>query len=126
MYIAELRRVRHVSPDGNIRTLIGVGPRWGEAEVSRPTAVAVTPAGDVYVADFYRSRVQKIAASGQVTTTVKDRDAPRSLATAADGTVFAAAQNVIVALAPDGVMRTVVGTGTYSGDAPRTGADAPK
>ena len=63
---ASNQRVRQVGADGIISTLIGDGTRGytgdggpaAAAQVSVPKAVAVTPAGDVLIADEQNSRIR--------------------------------------------------------------------
>jgi hypothetical protein len=84
LYIADeaAQRVRTLSRGGTVRTLAGSGPivapglsvkggyRDGPAEqaqFNRPEGLAVSPRGDVYVADEFNACVRKIAA-GNVST----------------------------------------------------------
>lgn len=65
IYIADLgnRRVRKVSPDGIVTTILGgaTGPR-----LDAPRNVAVDSNGDVYVSDFGTHTVYRIAANGDI------------------------------------------------------------
>jgi hypothetical protein len=64
---AELHRVRRVSPDGIITTVAGTGfggfnGDFGpatQAQLNAPRAVALDPAGNLYIADSANHRVQK-------------------------------------------------------------------
>ena len=79
VYIADLfnNRVRKVSTGGTITTVAGTATRGflgdGEAatgaELSQPTALALDPAGDLYIADSDNNRVREIhAVSGVIET----------------------------------------------------------
>jgi hypothetical protein len=77
LYIADLNRVRKVSPDGMITTVAGNGSCCSsggdggpaiQAQLSQPTDVTLDPAGNLFVADFGNSRVRKISPAGIITT----------------------------------------------------------
>jgi len=59
-------RIRRVTPDGNIATFYGDGD---EGTLSPAHMLAHPVTGDLYVADVYHSRVQKIDASTRTLTT---------------------------------------------------------
>ena len=76
--IAELgeRLIRRIDPDGTISTIAGDGgsgydgdnkPATG-ASLAKPTGLAVTPAGDVLIADQGDKRVRRVDASGIIHT----------------------------------------------------------
>ncbi|MDQ5838669.1 MAG: hypothetical protein M3379_17970, partial [Acidobacteriota bacterium] len=76
VYVADTYkdRVQVITKDGQVRTLAGAG-RPGladggaaEALFDTPCALAVTDAGEVYVADTGNNRLRKITKDGQVTT----------------------------------------------------------
>jgi sugar lactone lactonase YvrE len=79
VYIADLfnNRVRKVSPGGTISTVAGTATRGfegdggaaAEAELSQPTALALDPAGDLYIADSDNNRVREVnAVTGWIET----------------------------------------------------------
>lgn len=80
VYIADLfnSRVRKVSVSGTISTVAGTATRGflgdGEAatgaELSQPTALALDPAGDLYIADSDNNRVREINAISGVIETI--------------------------------------------------------
>lgn len=61
-----------------------------DARFDNPVNVAVSPAGDVYVADFGNNAVRKIEPDGWVTTFIRQAgfEAPFGLAFAPDGTLY--------------------------------------
>jgi DNA-binding beta-propeller fold protein YncE len=74
IYIAdagESNRIRKISPEGNVTTLAGgregfadgVGP---SASFNTPSALALGPDGNIYVADTGNNRIRKITPEGQV------------------------------------------------------------
>jgi len=76
VYVADTYndRVRLVTKDGQVRTLAGAG-RPGHADgpaadalFDTPCALAVSEAGDIYVADTGNNRLRKITKDGQVFT----------------------------------------------------------
>jgi large repetitive protein len=72
VYIADLanNRVRAVSPSGTISTVAGMGVRGfsgdgdaaTSAELNAPAAVALDPAGNIYIADSGNNRVRRVNA----------------------------------------------------------------
>ena len=145
LYIADQdnQRVRCVTPDGTISTVIGNGtPRLrgdggaaADAEVNSPGAVAVDDAGNLYIADTNNQRIRKIA-GGVVTTIVGSGDTgfgsggfegdggpatqarlnnPRGVAVNTAGDVFVADSdnNRIRRIAADGTISTFAGTGVF-------------
>jgi hypothetical protein len=73
LYIADLgnNRVRKVTTAGVISTIAGDGTRAftgdggpaSAAELNQPTAIAIDPAGNLYIADSENNRVREISAS---------------------------------------------------------------
>jgi uncharacterized protein (TIGR03437 family) len=72
LYIADFGngRVRKVSPDGTIRTLVGGGvPGDGlGARLAGPRNVAVDTAGNLYISDFSDHRVYRVTPDGQISS----------------------------------------------------------
>lgn len=79
--------VRRIAPDGMVSTVAGWGRPPGpeytdEHEVCSPERVAVDPAGNLYVFDRSRRRVDRIAPDGAQTVIALDakyRDMPRAM-----------------------------------------------
>ena len=73
IYVADLYRIRKVSPAGNVITFAGnVNPGWqdGQGELARFEGmehIAIDPEGNLYVSNTY-SPLRKISASGFVST----------------------------------------------------------
>jgi sugar lactone lactonase YvrE len=83
LYVADAgnNRIRRIVRRGAITTIVGAGPTGHlqggfagdggpatEAELDAPSAVAVGPTGDLFVADSRSNRVRRIAADGTITT----------------------------------------------------------
>ena len=78
MYVADSwnHRIRRIDPDGVISTLAGSGsPGSGgdggpasQAQVAYPAAVALGPAGDLYVADSRNHRIRRVSPEGVIST----------------------------------------------------------
>jgi len=162
LYIADAgaHMVRKVSEaSGTITTIAGTGqPGFSgdggaatSARLSDPCAVAVTPSGDVYIADRGNQRVRCVSGTSGLIETVAGQGlpgysgdgspgkdarlrAPRGLALSANGDLYVAdtGNHVIRRLAAaTGILTTVAGTGTagFSGDggaAVLAGLDAPE
>ena len=73
---ATASRVRKVTHDGIISTIAGaLGSGFGgdgglavNALLTEPSALAIHPNGDLYIADTYNNRVRKIASDGRIST----------------------------------------------------------
>jgi|DewCreStandDraft_3_1066083.scaffolds.fasta_scaffold00063_13 sugar lactone lactonase YvrE len=145
IYIADTgnHRIRKIDGSGNISTIAGSGTRGfggdGEAatsaQLNAPVAVAVSPSGDLYIADAGNHRIRKV--SGGTITTIAGTGLPTfsgdggpaaqaSLNVPLD-LVFDEAGNLYVAdsgnnrvrkIDPSGVITTVAGSGArgFSGD----------
>lgn len=75
IYIAEINRVRKVTPGGTITTFAGTGSFGNSGDGGpaidaqlAPEALALGSSGNLFVADFQNSRVRKIALNGIITT----------------------------------------------------------
>lgn len=80
IYIADLtnNRVRKVSVSGTISTVAGTGTRGfmgdgasaAAATLGEPAALAIDPAGDLYIADSDNNRIREVNAATQVIETI--------------------------------------------------------
>jgi streptogramin lyase len=76
--VAEMagRRVRRIDPDGTVSTIAGDGASGydgddkpaTEASLTTPTGLAVTPAGDVLIADQGDNRIRRVDTAGVIHT----------------------------------------------------------
>jgi len=146
------RRVRRVSLDGVIDTIVGTGEagfagdggRAIEAQLGFPSAIAVDRDDNVFIADFTNHRIRRLSRDGTISTIAgtgepefngDGRSAlecnigePCGVAVDDDGYVYIGDQvNCrIRVVTPSGIMHTVAGTGTkgYAGDGgPATAAE---
>lgn len=125
-------RIRAVLPDGQVVTVAGnggVGAQDGDARAASfntPAGVAVSPSGDVYVADTGNSAVRVVTPAGQVETlsAIVDGGLWRPVGIVADaGSAFVTdARGRILRLARDG--RAAVLAGSASGFAEGSTAEA--
>jgi uncharacterized repeat protein (TIGR01451 family) len=145
LFIADTNnsRIRKVTPTGIIDTFagtgvpgsIGDGGPAASARLDHPTAVAVDPPGNVFVADCSKN-IRKVGTDTVITTFAANAwnfcdfyyyyyynsGTPPSggVATDANGNLFVAdsSRNRINKVTPDGVISIVAGTGTagFSGD----------
>jgi hypothetical protein len=129
-------RIRVVSPSGFVSTLAGSGlPTWADglgshASFNSPAGVALTPSGDLLVADEYNHRIRVVTPLGQVTTIAGNGDMawadglgsqasfylPQGVVMTASGyAVVADRSNVrIRAMSPQGVVTTIAGNGVVA------------
>ncbi|HSE15578.1 MAG TPA: NHL repeat-containing protein [Pyrinomonadaceae bacterium] len=76
LYVADTgnNRIRKITPDGSVSTVAGDGAAGyvdgpaAKAQFNGPIGVAVSPAGDIYVADTYNDVIRMITSEGEVTT----------------------------------------------------------
>ena len=151
LYVADTYndRVRLVTKDGQVRTLAGAG-RPGHADgpaadalFDTPCALAVSEAGEVYVADTGNNRLRKITKDGQVFTlnlfeppdpaqpppggdanaaapqpAPFELSKPAGLALTHDGFLYVTEldRGRVVQVAPDGATRLVAGLGSGFAD----------
>jgi hypothetical protein len=145
LYIAEFfgHRVRKVDPFGTITTLAGTGTEGfsGDggpataAKLSRPFAVAIDTAGNVYIAEVNNHRVRKVNPAGTISTFAGnglsgfggDGGPATAASMSATGVAVDTAGNVYIAdqsnnrirkVNPSGIITTFAGTGVRgsSGD----------
>jgi sugar lactone lactonase YvrE len=137
LYIADSRgdRIRRVGSDGVITTVAGTGTRGfsGDggpavlADLSAPSAVAVTADGALYIADSVNARVRRVGPDGVITTVAGTGErgfsgdggpavraqlfAPSDIVATGDGSIYVAdpANNRIRAVDRDGLITTMFG-----------------
>ena len=146
LYITDVLNnvVRKVTPAGVISTVAGNGTRGyagdgglaTSAELNEPTGVAVGSNGDVFISDFWNSRIRKVTSAGIITTVVGNGTRgyggdggpatsgelyyPYEIALDAVGDLYIADEgnSRIRMVSPAGILTTVAGNGTqgFSGD----------
>ena len=140
----EHHRVRRVGSDGVITTVAGTGlPGFSgdggpasRAQLNLPYGLAVSPAGNVYIADLGNHRVRRISPDGVISTIVGNGAcgsagdgspalaaqlcAPRNLLLDPAGSLYVSEfeGHRIRKIAPDGTISRITGTGIsgFSGD----------
>ncbi|MEH6519213.1 MAG: PKD domain-containing protein [Halioglobus sp.] len=146
LFIADTNntRIRRISPDGIIDTVVGYGePGFSgdggpatEAKMWTPRALAVGPDNSLYFFDSSNYRIRRVTPDGIISTVVGDGTSSFSgdggqanqaaigaiveLAVGADGSLFISDSfnNRIRRVSPDGIINTVVGNGVrgFGGD----------
>ncbi|MBI4474083.1 MAG: IPT/TIG domain-containing protein, partial [Acidobacteria bacterium] len=147
LYIADTanHRVRMIrASDRIIQTIAGTGVagfagdggQATAAQLSSPRGIAVSPLGDIFIADLGNVRIRKIRPDGVITTvagsgtsgfagdggpaTAAALNAPNWIAVDANGNLYIGDSTThrIRRVAPDGIINTIAGTGIagFSGD----------
>jgi uncharacterized protein (TIGR03437 family) len=135
-------RVLKVSPGGTVTTVAGStacpaddicysgdgGPAIG-AQLSYPIGLALDNAGNLFIADYYESRLRKVSPNGIITTVAgggssglgdggpaasAQLNGPSGIAMDRAGNLFIAESNRIRKLSPAGIITTVAGSGPCS------------
>ncbi|MDI1302566.1 MAG: NHL repeat-containing protein [bacterium] len=145
VYVADTynHSIRKITPDGVVTTLAGTPGRSGNrdgalkaARFNQPEGIAVDTSGNIYVADTGNRLIRKITAAG-VVSTVAGADTglqdgvgaaasfkePRSIAVAADGTLFVT-DATLRRISPAGEVTTIAGTSGPFSRKDGDGADA--
>src|SRR5215213_5974099 len=136
IYVAdagESNRIRKISPEGNVTTLAGGSEGFADgagasASFNTPSAIALGPDGNLYVADTANNRIRKITPDGQVSTVAGDGNAgyvdgpaakaqfngPMGLAVSGGGDIYVADtyNDVIRMITTEGQVTTIAGGGT--------------
>ncbi|HEV2704748.1 MAG TPA: NHL repeat-containing protein [Pyrinomonadaceae bacterium] len=136
VYVADTYndRIRLITRDGQVRTIAGTGEAGDtdgdaltDARFDTPCALAVSDAGELYIADTGNNRLRKLARDGQVTTllirapdgaTPDEISRPVGLALTRDGFLYVTELNRgrVRQVAPDGTARLIAGIGTGFGN----------
>ncbi len=144
LYIADFlnHRVRKVTPEGIITTVVGTGVAGfagdggpaTSALLNGPVGIAFDAAGNLYIADFFNHRIRRVGPSGTISTVAGDGVGrfsgdggpatqaslywPTDVALDAAGNLYIADRinNRIRKVTPGGTITTVAGGGTLFGD----------
>jgi sugar lactone lactonase YvrE len=135
IYVAdagESNRIRKLSPDGSVTTLAGGSEGFADgagtaASFNTPSALALGPDGNLYVADTGNNRIRKITPDGKVSTVAGNGAAgyvdgpaaqaqfngPVGLAVSAGGDIYVADtyNDVIRMITTEGEVTTIAGGG---------------
>jgi len=136
IYVAdagESNRIRKISPDGSVTTLAGGSEGYADgvgssASFNTPSALALGPRGDLFVADTGNNRIRKITPDGHVSTVAGDGTAgyvdgpvaqaqfngPIGLAVSEGGDIYVADtyNDVIRMITTEGEVTTIAGAAT--------------
>lgn len=136
IYVAdagESNRIRKISPDGNVKTLAGGSEGFADgtgaaASFNTPSALALGPDNNLYLADTGNNRIRRITPTGQVSTIAGDGTAgyvdgpaakaqfngPIGLAVSRSGDIYVADtyNDVIRMITTEGQVTTIAGGGT--------------
>ena len=136
IYVAdagESNRIRKISPDGSVATLAGGSEGFADgagtsASFNTPSALALGPDGNLYVADTGNNRIRKITPDGTVSTVAGNGTAgyvdgpaataefngPIGLAVSSSGDIYVADtyNDVIRMITTAGEVTTIAGGGT--------------
>ncbi len=150
VYVADQynHTIRKITPGGLVTTLAGSPGQTGHddglgnaARFNFPSALAIDPAGNLYVADTLNHAIRKITPAGQVTTPAGNPAAngtddgignqarfnsPRGIAYAPGGLLYVADTDnqTLRRITADGTVTTLAGTAGQPGNADGTGASA--
>lgn len=125
VYVADKgnHRVRMISPDGMVSSLLGSGEpgfRDGQgirAQFDRPVGLTLDAGGTLYVTEHGHFAVRKVLSDGTVSTLIREsvESALSGVAVDADGTIFLADgwTNQIRTIRPDGAGTTMAGRGQF-------------
>ena len=146
LYIADSQdnQIRKVNTSGVISTIANTFGTLGynfdgvpatSAQLFNPADVAVDVSGNVYIADYYNSRIRKINTSGTISTiagtgtagysgdgasaTAAKINLPSGVSVDSSGTIYLVdSGNNCVRRITNGIIRTIAGTGTagFTGD----------
>jgi trimeric autotransporter adhesin len=125
LYLSDRDVVRAVGASGAAITVAGArnytfagdGGLGAAARLNGPYALALSAAGELYIADMLNHRVRRIDASGTITTVAGNGepariDEPAGLAVSAEGKLYVADRQSHRVLVVEGdTLRTVAGTG---------------
>src|ERR1044071_8577340 len=136
IYVAdagESNRIRKISPDGTVSTLAGGSEGFADgngasASFNSPSAIALGPDGNLYVADTGNNRIRKITPTGKVSTVAGNGTAgyvdgpaakaqfngPIGLTVSGGGDIYVADtyNDVIRMITTEGEVTTIAGGGT--------------
>jgi uncharacterized protein (TIGR03437 family) len=129
VYIADYGNstVRKVDTSGNITTIAGNGT-WGysgdggpanKALLAHPVALAMDPAGNLFIADPGNTDIREVTTDGNIHTIVANIDAPSIAVDAADSIYYPNYQkSTVQKILANGTQFTIAGNGVpgFSGD----------
>jgi sugar lactone lactonase YvrE len=126
LYIADAgnMRVRKVSVDGTITTVVGSGPGYSgdggaatDATLSWPKDIVLDAHGNLFIADTANNAIRKVSSAGVISTMARV-NGPSGITLDSNGIVYTNDGARVVKISAQGTTIPVAGTGVqgYSGD----------
>ena len=137
LYVANSALVRRVGADGIIRTVVGTLPSGfagdggpaSQAKLADIQGIAFGPDGSLYIAARGNGRIRRVGTDGIITTiagggpvdqaaaegipaTQASLNNPNHVAVGPDGSVYIGDVSRVRRITPDGIIKTVAGTGS--------------
>jgi sugar lactone lactonase YvrE len=123
LYVSDAgnRKIRKVSPGGDITTLAGAGGLGNAdgigstAQFNSPAGVAVDPSGNIFVTDIGNDCIRKVTRNGVVSTFKTGLNVGAAIAVDRNGGILVGNRSGLVRVTKEGVVINVAGSTTAAG-----------